>query len=77
MKKYLLCDKLFDVLNDQIQQRYEIYHGVDKKNYFYKNLFLRSRRRKTFSPTNYSRCDYFFVSQKDKKIHNFPKHHQQ
>ena len=76
MKKYLLCDKLFDVLNDKIQQHYEIYHGVDKKNYFYKNLFLRSQRRKKFSPTNYSRCDYFFVSQKDKKIHNFPRHHQ-
>ena len=40
MRTFLLCNKISDVLNDHIQQHYQIYHGVDKNNLFFFFFFV-------------------------------------
>ena len=55
MKECLLCYKIFDV-NDQIQQHYETYYDVKKNYYFYKDLFIKDKRR--FAPVNCLRSDF-------------------
>ena len=70
MKKCLLCNKIFNVLSDQIQQHYEICHGVAKNDHFYRNLFTK----RSFAPSNCFGLDRFLLESRDKKIHNFLDH---
>ena len=68
MKKCLLCNKIFNVLSDQIQQHYEICHGVAKNDHFYRLYHLCHISIICFG------LDRFLLGSRDKKIHNFLDH---
>ena len=79
MRTFLLCSKIFDVLNDHIQQHYQIYHGVDKNNIFFFffcrcNFFANDKRSSALG--NCFRCERFLLGSRDRKIrkcfHHYP-----
>lgn len=61
------CEQTFaDQLS--LKNHYVNFHNVDESNHFFKKLFTRD---KVFSVRKCFRCDYFCISQKDEKKHNF------
>ena len=79
MRTFLLCNKISDVLNDHIQQHYQIYHGVDKNNLFFFFFFCRcnffANDKRSSALGNCFRCERFLLGSRDRKIRKFFHHY--
>ena len=65
MKSCLFFNKEFEVYSIRLQQQhYKQFHGIDKSNFFYKNLF--EKKKNVFVPNECVRCDYFCLNSKDR-----------
>ena len=71
--KCLCCGRNFDD-KDTIKTPYIDVHNVDLLNCCFERVFLPDRR---FQPQKCFRCETFFVTEREEKIHNFLNNYQQ
>ena len=70
--KCLCCNRKFEDKKILIQ-RYIGDHNVDRNNHFFCRLFLPDRH---FQARKCFRCEAFFVTEREGKVHNFLRHYQ-
>ena len=73
--KCLLCSEKFDENNDEkLLEHYIKFHKIDKRNWFFKNLFSNKPNVKILKKC--IRCDEFIYDSKAKSEHDFLNHFQ-